>query len=80
MSVSIMEKMLRVKVTTKSSRPRVVEEGEGSYRVYVSSAPEKGKANAAVIKALAGHLGVNRSALEIASGESSREKTIRVTT
>jgi uncharacterized protein len=70
---------IHVKVTTRSSRPRVEEAGEGSYRVHVSSAPDKGKANAEVLKALAGHLGVSRSCLAIKRGGSSRDKTIEVT-
>jgi len=66
-------------VTTRSSRPRVEEADDGGYRVYVSSAPEKGKANAQVLKALARHLGVPRSSLEITGGQTSREKIIRLT-
>ncbi|HEY5494879.1 MAG TPA: DUF167 domain-containing protein [Candidatus Anoxymicrobiaceae bacterium] len=73
------DETLRVKVTTRSSRPRVEQEDDGGYRVYVSTAPEKGKANTQVLKALARHLGVPRSALEITGGLTSRDKTIRLT-
>jgi len=48
--------------------------------VHVSCVPEKGKANAAVVKALACHLGVPPSALEVTSGRTSRDKMIRVRT
>ena len=69
---------LKVRVTTRSSKPRVVVEEDGRYSVYVSCAPEKGKANAAVVKALARHLGVPPSALEVTAGGKSRDKTIKV--
>jgi uncharacterized protein YggU (UPF0235/DUF167 family) len=46
--------------------------------VYVSAAPEKGRANSEVIKALSRHLGVNRASLEITRGETSREKLVRI--
>jgi len=69
---------LKVRVTTRSSRPRVVEEEGGLYHVFVATIPEKGRANAAVIKALARHLGVPRSSLEITAGLTSRDKTVRM--
>jgi uncharacterized protein YggU (UPF0235/DUF167 family) len=69
---------VKVKVYTRSSRPRIETDTDGTYRVFVSSAPEKGKANAEVIKALARHLGVRKSALEVVSGLTAREKVIRI--
>lgn len=71
------ETLIKVRVVPKSSRPRVEEMPDGGYKVFVSSAPEKGKANAQVITALASHLGVRKSALEIVSGLRSRDKVIR---
>ncbi|MHB8895229.1 MAG: DUF167 domain-containing protein [Candidatus Geothermincolia bacterium] len=70
--------VLKVKVYTKSSRPRVERQKDGTFKVHVASAPEKGKANADVVKALASHLGVKRAALEIVGGQTSREKLIRL--
>jgi uncharacterized protein len=69
---------VKVKVYTRSSRPRIEADADGTYRVFVSSAPEKGKANAEVIKALARYLGVRKSALEVVSGLTAREKLIRI--
>ena len=74
------ERMLRVRVTTRSSKPRVELAEDGGYNVHVSCVPEKGKANAAVVRALACHLGVPPSALEVTSGRTSRDKIIRVRT
>lgn len=52
--------------------------GERFLRVSVTAAPEKGKANAALIKLLAKHLGVSKSAIDIVRGETSRVKVIEV--
>lgn len=62
----------------RSSSTRVEELGDDTYKVYVTCAPEKGKANAAVAKALSRHLGVRRSSLELVSGGSSRDKLFRL--
>ncbi len=69
---------LKVKVHPRSSRPRVEPQPDGSYRVYVSSAPEKGKANSQALKALADHLGLKRSEIELIAGGTSRNKVFRV--
>jgi len=47
-------------------------------KVAVTAPPVDGKANAAVIEALAGALRVPRSAIEIARGETGRRKTVRI--
>lgn len=67
-----------MRVVTGSPRPRVEEASEGSFRVYVSAAPEKGRANAQMLKALSKHLGVPRSSISIVRGHTSREKLVRV--
>ncbi len=70
--------LLIVRVFTRSSRPRVDEVEDGSYKVYVSSAPEKGKANRELLRALAIHLGVKKSEITIVRGEKLRRKLIRI--
>ncbi len=52
--------------------------GARFLRVFVTAAPEKGKANAALIKLLSKHWGVPKSAIEIVRGETSRVKVIEV--
>ncbi len=69
---------IRVRVVTGASNPRVEENPEGEFRVYVSAAPEKGKANAQVKKALAEHLGVRKASLELVRGHTSRDKLFRL--
>jgi uncharacterized protein (TIGR00251 family) len=50
----------------------------GALRVRVTAAPDKGKANARVVKVLAAALGVPASRLRIVSGEKSRDKVVEV--
>jgi uncharacterized protein YggU (UPF0235/DUF167 family) len=47
-------------------------------RVRVNAVPDKGKANAAVVALLARALGVPKSAISVASGETARLKTLDV--
>ena len=50
----------------------------GALRVAVTAAPEKGKANQAIIALLSKTLGVSKSAIEIVSGETSPQKRLLV--
>ncbi|MDV7145469.1 DUF167 domain-containing protein [Tropicimonas sp. TH_r6] len=68
---------IAVRVTPKASR-NVVEPGPAGLRVYVTTAPEGGKANAAVRKLLAKALGVAPTSLTLVRGETAREKVFRV--
>lgn len=45
-------------------------------KVAVHAAPEKGKANAAIIEVLAEELGLKRSQIQLVSGETSPKKTV----
>lgn len=49
-------------------------EHNGSLRVSVTQAPEKGKANKALVAVLAKSLGVKKSQVELLSGETSQKK------
>lgn len=49
------------------------------FAVHVKEAPEKGKANSAVIKALAKHLGISPSRVILLRGEKSRNKLFQIT-
>jgi hypothetical protein len=67
-----------VKVAAASSSDGVQGWLGDALKVRVSVAPERGKANAAVIQVLAGALGLPRQAIRIASGHTSSWKTIEV--
>ena len=66
-----------VRVTPKASRNAIKSE-DGALRVYVTTVPEDGKANAAVVKLLSKAVGVPKSRLELVRGHTSRDKVFRV--
>ena len=68
---------IAVRVTPKASRNRIVVE-EGQIRVYVTTLPEGGKANAAVTKLLAKAVGVPKTRLDLVRGQTARDKVFRV--
>lgn len=63
----------QVRVTPKARQNRLRLEGD-TIRVWVTAAPEDGKANAAVQDLLAKSLGVARSRLSLLRGATSRDK------
>ncbi len=68
---------LAVRVTPKASR-NVIEQSEAGLRVQVTTAPEGGKANAAVRKLVARALGLAPSRLTLIRGETARDKVFRI--
>lgn len=73
---------LSVRVTPKAKSERIKQEisedGRVVYKVYVTVAPEDGKANKAVIKLLANAMDLPKSAFTITHGLTSRDKTIQI--
>jgi hypothetical protein len=69
---------LRLRVKPGARRNGVLGVHDGALRVGVTTAPEKGKANRAVLAVLAEALEVAPSALEILSGRTSPTKSVRV--
>ncbi len=74
---------ISLKVTPKAASARIDgiaadADGKAYLRVRVTEAPEKGKANEAVTKLIARALGVPKSRVEVASGETGRLKTVIV--
>lgn len=70
--------IVKVRVHPKASRSAVVGEHGGALKVAVTAAPEKGKANAAVVELLAKALGVPKSSVELIAGTTSRDKVFAV--
>ena len=72
----------QIRVTTKSSHKDIKielrEDGSKFFRVYITEAPENGKANSAVLKLLAKYLKIAPSYLRIIHGLKSRDKTVIV--
>jgi len=72
--------MITVRVKPGSRKGPLVEVGDdGALTIYVQERAVDGKANDAVTKLLAAHLGVPRSRLELVSGATARLKRFRIT-
>ena len=69
---------ITLKVHPRSKRVGVTVLEGGVVEVRVSAPPDRGKANAAVVGALADALDVPVSAVEIVRGRSTREKVVIV--
>ena len=68
--------VVSVKIQPNASKDRVVGKHADQIKIAVTVAPEKGKANKAVIKVLSRLLDVKSSDIEILSGETSRDKKV----
>lgn len=68
---------ISLKVIPKSSRNLVIEEAD-RLKVYVSVAPEKGKANDAVLALVAEHFGVKKQRVRLLKGAHSALKVVEV--
>jgi len=67
-----------VKVHPRAKKNAVTGEIGDALKVALTAPPVEGKANTACIKFLAEILGVPRSSITIITGESSRQKLVRV--
>jgi uncharacterized protein (TIGR00251 family) len=70
--------IVKVRVQPKASRDAIAGEHAGALKVAVTAAPEKGKANKAVVELLAKALGVAKSNVELVSGATSRDKVFAI--
>lgn len=68
-----------VKVKPKAREEKVMKLSDTNFKVWVKEAPEKGRANNAVLKALAEYFGKNSSSIKIISGSTSKLKVIEIT-
>ena len=68
---------LRLRVKPGARKNAVLGVHGGALKVGVTAAPEKGKANRAVLGVLAEALDLAPSALEILSGHGSQDKSVR---
>ena len=69
--------IINIKVVTKAKRNCVIQTKDG-LKVYVTSAPEKGRANVAVINLLSEFLKVKEYEINIINGQHSRNKIIEI--
>ena len=73
-----MATLLEVKVQPRSKTPGVEKLADGSFRVRVRAAPERGRANREVVEKLAEFLDVPPSRLSVVRGEKSSAKWVKV--
>jgi len=75
--------ILNLRIQSKASRDEIVGPyGEGNkqlLKVRISAPPTDGKANGHLIKFIARQFGVARSAVELLSGKTGRNKRIAIT-
>jgi uncharacterized protein (TIGR00251 family) len=70
--------ILPVRAQPGSRKNEIRGEQEGMLKVCVTQAPEKGKANKAIIEVLAKLLGLKKSQFELISGDTSHQKRFLV--
>ena len=66
--------VIRLHVQPKARREQIVGLHDGRLKVSVTAAPDRGKANAAVIRLLADTFAVPRSEIQLLRGDTSRQK------
>jgi uncharacterized protein (TIGR00251 family) len=69
---------LRLHVVPGARSAGVVGRHGDGWKVRVTAAPERGKANDAVVRLVAATVGLPRAAVRIVSGHGTREKTIEI--
>ena len=70
--------ILNVRVIPRASRSEIVGFHDGALKVRIAAAPVDGAANAELIKLLVKKFGVAKSDVSIVSGETSKNKRIRI--
>lgn len=82
MGVSFPDKLysiIKIKVEPRSSKSGIVGPYGDALKVKLTSPPVEGKANKELVEVLAKELGVHKKDIEIVSGQSSKNKTVKIT-
>jgi len=69
---------IQVKVKPNAKHAKVEKSPDGIYLVAVNAPAVEGKANKAVIEAIAKHFGVRKSAVSILVGQKGKLKTLSI--
>jgi uncharacterized protein (TIGR00251 family) len=67
-----------VRVQPRSSRNEVVRNPDGTLKVYLTSPPVDGRANAELVNILSEEFGVPKGAVKIIRGAKGREKLVEI--
>jgi uncharacterized protein YggU (UPF0235/DUF167 family) len=69
---------LRLRVSPGARRTELVGRYADGWKVRVSAAPERGRANEAVVDLLARRLGLDRNDISLVSGHAARDKVVEL--
>jgi uncharacterized protein YggU (UPF0235/DUF167 family) len=69
---------LRLRVAPGAARAAVVGRHGDGWKIRVAAAPERGRANEAVLALLAATLSLPRTSISLVSGSSSRDKIVEL--
>jgi uncharacterized protein YggU (UPF0235/DUF167 family) len=77
------KKIIKIKVIPASRQNKfgeifTNEKGEEVQKIYVTTAPEDGKANKAVVELIAKEMNLKKSAVTLIKGHKSRDKIIEI--
>jgi uncharacterized protein len=70
--------LLNLKVKTNAKSNSVEKIDDDNFLVYVTTSPQKGKANDKIIELLADHFDIAKSRIKIIRGLTSKQKTIEI--
>jgi uncharacterized protein (TIGR00251 family) len=70
--------LLAVRIQPRASKNEIILREDGAFKIRLTAPPVDGAANEALVKFLSDVLGIAKSRVEIVSGETSREKRIRI--
>jgi hypothetical protein len=69
---------LRLRVSPGAARTELAGRHGDAWKVRVAAAPEKGRANEAVVDLLAARLGISRKQVALVGGHGSRDKVVEL--
>ena len=72
------KQIFNIRVIPRARVKSITVDDDGTIRVHTTTAPTDGKANDAVIRALAKHFNVPRSSIHIIRGQTSHNKVIEI--
>lgn len=70
---------ISVKVISRAKQEKIFKLDNGSYKIWVSTPREKGRANERVIEILAEYFGKPKSQIAIRRGQTSQNKILEIT-
>jgi uncharacterized protein (TIGR00251 family) len=69
---------MKVRVRPGAKVSKIEGERGGALKVSVAAAPEKGRANAELVRHLAASLGLGRTQVQVVSGQATRDKIVAI--